>query len=142
MGDISRGQDYQLRLFDAEGELVRTIQPNDMTFGVDENRERQQRCGTRKQTPRQTVAGHSGTATFEREDFTLDDMVDAMIQNYLNGTPIDRIDIIQTIYIPEIGASRSYRYPNALFGWNDNAGGQTDPVSLTLEWTSEHREEI
>lgn len=136
----SRGEDYSIYILNTEGELLKTIQPQDMNFRPEENRERQERCGTREQPVRQTFMGWQGDATFEEEDFALDDLQDAQEQAYFNGEPVGDIEIIQNKYIPKKRATRTYRYYGVKFGFRQQVSGQKESATNQLEWQAKGRE--
>ncbi|MDZ7703182.1 MAG: hypothetical protein U5L04_01700 [Trueperaceae bacterium] len=142
MTGIARGEDYSLYILDPDGELLKTIQPNSMTAQPDENTERQERCGTREQPPRQTFMGWSGDAEFEKEDFALDDLLGKQMDAYFNGEPVGSVDIIQNKYIPKLGSTKTYRYIDAKFSVNESAGGQKDAVTQSYTWTAKRRVEV
>ena len=143
INEISRGSDVQVRVFNSStGELIRTWTPNSVSFGTDDNKERQTRLGTRRKPVRQTIDGHSGTMTFELEGNALFDLEDQLIAGYMNAEELLRIDIIRRIYNPTEGGSRIYKYPGAAFSLSEDIPEQDSPVSVTLNWMSEPRERI
>lgn len=142
MSEVIRGQDTTIEVFDVNGELVKTINPNGFTRNLDSDEERQQRLGERQETPRQVLHGFSGTSTFEEEDFVLDDLLDLLVAAYRNADVVFTINIVETVYSPKTGLSRTYLYPNAVFKVNKDTAGKNDPTKLSLEWTSEFREEV
>lgn len=142
MGESSRGSDYSLIFWGEDGQPILTIQPNQMSFELDDSRERQERCGTKKKPPRQEINGWRINAEFEREDFVFDDMVDAIQNSFFQGQKIARIDALQNIYIPEIGATRTYSYNNCKFGFRDEVGGQSERARIRIEGEAEEREEL
>lgn len=136
----AKGQDYQFLLLDGDGEIVKTISPNDMTFNLVETRERIERTGTRLSPIDQTISGWEGKATFDEEDFALDDLIQGIQDGYFSGQKIADMEILHTKYIPELGATRTYRYPGVKLGYNENAGGQKDKISKEIDWESGPRE--
>lgn len=138
MGEISRGQDVTIQFFQA-GELVLSLNPTTFDRNLDSTEERQTRLGEREEPPRQVLHGYSGTMGFEEESFVLDDVQDQMVTRYLNGEPVDTIDILESTFYPETGTERTYLYPDAVFKINKSAGGKNDPNELTLEWSSKLR---
>lgn len=135
----SRGEDYQIHIVGEDG-VIEIVQPDDMDFSPEQNRDRQERCGDRRQPVRQTFAGWSGSATFEQESFGLDDVIDSITGNYFAGEEVQDHEIYHTKYIPKLGATRTYRYYGVKFSVDESAGGQKDPVERTLEWDAEGRE--
>lgn len=138
----ARGEDYSIYLIDPDGGLVKTIQPMDMNFRPDEERSRQERCGTRRQPVRQVFRGWEGDATFEKEDHELDKLIDAQEQAYYNGQPIEDIEIVQNKYVPKSGTTETYRYVGVKLGYREEVPGQKEDVTQQLEWQAERREKI
>jgi len=141
MTGISRGEDYRIELVGDDGP-VKTIQPNDMNFNPEQSRERQERCGSREQPVRQTFSGWSGDATFEEEDFTADDLMDAQESAYYNGEPVPEFEIYHTKYVPKLGATRTYRYYGVKFHWSGSTTGQKEANENTLEWDAKGRKQV
>lgn len=136
----TKGQDYQFLLIDGDGEIVKTISPNNMTFNLSEERNRIERCGTRKQPVDQDITGWEGTAEFEEEDFVIDDLIQGIQDGYFDGLPIEEMEIMQTKYVPELGATRTYRYTGVKIGYEENASSQKERVTKNVPWTAVKRE--
>jgi len=137
---ISRGSDKQFRFYKARtGELVRTINPTSCSINLDSNVERQKRLGTRIKPVRQTVDGHSGSATFEIEGPVMQDIIDDIISNYLDGLSEYKVELFEREYYPATGTSRSYRYPGACFTVNTDNPETDSPSTVTVNFTTEPR---
>jgi len=136
----SKGEDHSILMFNDAGEPVRTIQPNDMSFQLDRSSNRQNRCGTKEKPPRDVINGWSGSATFEEDDFELDKLIDSLVNAYYAGQPIDRIEIMHTKYVPELGATRTYRYFGVRFGYTEDVTGQTEYTNKSVEFEATGRE--
>ena len=126
----------------ADGSIVKVWAAQSFDESTDANIERQQRLGTRKKPLRQTINGHSGTATFEVDGFDIHDMQDAMIEAYEAGEPEVKFEFYRRIYVPKIRASRNYRYPGVVFSTSESSPGQDDPTTVTINWQSETREVV
>lgn len=135
-----RGQDTRVELF-SNGDLVQTVAANNFSARLVMETERTQRLGSRREpVDSDGPRGYEGDLEFEMENFALEDLEDALIANHLDGQPIDKIDIIDTTYIPATGLSRTYVYPNAVFTPEKSVGGRRDPITKRFSWESELRE--
>lgn len=142
MGEISRGQDVTVQIFDGDGELVLSLQPTSFDRNMDSDEERQKRLGSRSEKPRQVLHGWSGTATFEEEGPVMDELVDLLQERYLNADAHLTIDILETTFYPETATEKSYVYPDAVFKINRSVADKDSPTEQTLEWTSDFRREV
>jgi hypothetical protein len=142
MGEISRGQDVTVQVFDLDGALVGILNPTSYSSNVDSDEERQARLGEREETPRQVLHGHSGNMGFEEEGPILDDILDAQISRFVNGDKVYTIDILETTYYPETGTERSYVYPDAVFKISKDVSDKSSPTERSVEWTSKLRKRV
>lgn len=142
MGEIGRGQDVSINVLDANGEIVLILNPTSFSRNLDSDEERQLRLGDREEPPRQVLHGYSGSMAFEEEGPVIDDLLDSMQAGYESASPVVTIDVIETMFYPENGTTRTYLYPSAVFKVNKDASGKSDPTELTVEWTSKLRREV
>jgi hypothetical protein len=139
MGEISRGQDTQIQIFNVDGELISILNPTTFSADMDSTEERQNRLGEREEIPRQILHGFSGSCGFEEEGPVLDDLIDAQVNGFLNGEKVHTIDILDTQYYPETGQERTYVYPGAVFKISKSVSDKTSAVDRSLTWTSKMR---
>lgn len=137
---ITRGSDKTFRFYNARtGEFIRALNPTSCSINLDSNVERQKRLGTRKKPGRQTVDGHSGSATFEIEGPEMQDLIDAIISAYEEGDEEYKIEIFESEYYPKTRTRRSYRYPGVVCTLSTDNPEQDSPSTVTLNFTTEMR---
>jgi hypothetical protein len=142
MGEISRGQDVTIQVFDNDGAIVAILNPTSYSANLDSDEERQVRLGEREETPRQVIHGYSGNMGFEEEGPILDDIQDAQVARYTNGETVYTIDILETTYYPKDGTERTYVYPDAVFKITKDASDKNSPNERSVEWTSKLRRRV
>lgn len=142
MGEIVRGQDVTVQVFDGDGAIVATLNPTSFSVNVDSDEERQTRLGEREEMPRQVLHGFSGSASFEEEGPILDDLIDTQQARFLAADKTFVVEILATTYYPETGTERTYLYPNAVFKISKNVSDKSSPTERTLDWTSSMRKLI
>jgi len=142
MGEIVRGQDVTVEMFDLDSELINILEAQSFEVNMDSTEERQQRLGNRSEKPRQVLHGFSGTIEFEEEDSALDDLMDTLTARFLNGEEVYTMNIVQTVYYAQTGTSRTYVYPDCVFKINRSVTGKADAATLSLEWMSDFREKV
>jgi len=142
MGEISRGQDVTVQMFNGDGEVVLILNPTSFSRALDSDEERQARLGEREETPRQVLHGFSGSMSFEEESAVIDDLLDKQVERYLNADKVFRIDILETTYYPETGTERTYVYPDAVFKVSKDVSDKSSPTDLSIDWTSKFRRQV
>lgn len=142
MSGRAHGSDYKLHVFQ-KGELVKVIQPNDMTVRANNQSDRIKRQGTTESTPDVRRDGWEVEGTFDVESFALDDAFDQQSQTYYDGQPVDRMEILQTKHVPKTGGTRTYRYTSAAISdYEESHGGQNEPGEISVTFMTGKRKQV
>jgi len=86
----------------------------------------------------QTQEGWEGNAEYEVKDSKIDEFMDALITQNLNGVGVDEVTIVDTEYYPD-GRSKSYVYYDVQCKMGKKLGSQTEKVMKTLDWQASGR---
>src|ERR1035437_9285035 len=82
--------------------------------------------------------GWSGTMEMETQDAHLEDLVDALVTQNLNGVGVDQVQIVDTENYSD-GTNRSYGYFDVQCKMSKKAGSMSDKVKKTLDWQASGR---
>lgn len=140
MSGRSKGSNYQVHLFTADGR-VEVVNANNFSKTKNIDSERIQRTGTTESEPDTEHNGWSIEAEFDREEFALDDVLDARVGEYHDGVEIEDMELVETISVPKLGgASRTYRYTKAAISdYSDDSGEQNDAATISVTFETGKR---
>ena len=143
MGGRSKGSDYRLRVFTDEGP-VQLVEANDMDFQPNVESGRIQRTGKTESEPEADHNGWQVQATFDRESWLADQLIDRQIEAYHAGEPHPAMEILQTVAVPKLqGATKTYRYKKVVItSWQDSVSGQNDAAEISVTFETGRREEV
>ena len=86
----------------------------------------------------QTVEGWSGNLALEVKGAEVDDLIDGLIQDNLNGIGVSEYSVIDTELYSD-GTSRSYVYFDIQFKMGKTIRGLNEKVTKTLDWQAAGR---
>lgn len=89
----------------------------------------------------QAIEGWSGSIDMEVKDAVVDDFIDALTQNNLNGIGVSDYTFISTENYSD-GTSRSYVYFDCQFKMSRENGGLTEKITKKLEFQAAGRTKI
>lgn len=89
----------------------------------------------------QSMEGWSGTAEMEVKDGALDEFIDALVTNNLNGVGVEEVNIVDTEFYPD-GQSQAYVYFDVQAKMSKSTGGLKDKVTKKLEWQASGRAKL
>lgn len=146
MSDFARGRDVSIELIgvDENGDeiLLPVGNPTSATFAMELTNERDARLGEYESDTTQVYDGESGQLVFKKDSHVLE-QIKSLIRNATkNRLPTPKFQIIRTINVPEIGTSRTVRYPNVVMGFSTNVSGKNDAVEETCDFMGGHAEDI
>lgn len=146
MSDYARGRDVSIEMIATDetgSEIVLPVgNPTSATFQMDVTNERDNRLGEYEADTTQVYEGESGQLTFRKDSHVLEE-IKTLIRNATRlRLPTPKFQIVRTIAVPEVGTSRTIRYPNVVMSFSTNASGKNDAVEESIDWMGGFAEEI
>ncbi len=89
----------------------------------------------------QTIEGWSGQLEMEVKDAGVDEFIDGLITNNLNGIGVSEYTFITTEYFPD-GTYSSYVYFDCQFKMSKDQGGMNDKVTKRLDFQASGRSRV
>jgi hypothetical protein len=86
----------------------------------------------------QAIEGWSGSMELEVKDASVDEFIDALVTNNLNGIGVEEITVLLTENYPN-GQTKSYVYFDCQFKMSKKAGGLKEKMTKRLEFQAAGR---
>jgi len=86
----------------------------------------------------QTQEGFEGNAEYEVKGPELDQFIDALITQNLNGVGVDEVNIVDTETYSD-GRQSSYVYFDVQAKMSKKVGGQTEKMTKSMDWQASGR---
>jgi hypothetical protein len=143
MAGRAHGSDYELHVFTEDGR-TNIVAANNFNKSPNVSTDRVKRTGTTESDVDPTHDGWQVEAEFDRESFAADDLIDEQERRYYEGVPIRRMELVEIVTVPGMGgASRTYRYVNAVISdYSDDSGEQDDASTISITFETGKREEV
>lgn len=132
-----RGHMGQFRIF-ADGQLQNIFDCTNVQVNQDSSFSRAFYVGNAVGEGDQTMEGFSGSADFEVKDAAIEDFVDALITNNLNGIGVSDYTFIITETYPN-GEQRAYVYFDVQWKYSRNQSGLNEKVTKKLDFQASGR---
>lgn len=138
MGNPSiRGHQGQFKIF-ADGELQNIIHITKVDVNQDSEFSRASYVGNPVSEGDQSVMGWSGSLDCEVKDSVVDDFIDALITNNLNGIGVSDYTFVVTENYGN-GSSKSHAYYDCQFKMSRSQGGLNEKITKRLEFQAAGR---
>ncbi len=132
-----RGHQGQFKIF-VDGALSKVIHFTKVNVALDSDFKRTYYVGQAVGKGDQAITGWSGSADLEVEDASVDDFIDALINNNLNGIGVSDYTCIFTENYAD-GSSRSYAYYDMQWKMSKDIGGLGDKMTKKLDFQASGR---
>jgi hypothetical protein len=133
-----RGHQASLKFLENGGEIAGLVETTKMEVSQDSSFSRSFYVGQRIGEGDQTVEGWSGSADFEVKDASVDDLIDALVTNNLNGIGVSDYSFVTTENYGD-GVSRSWVYFGLQWKMSRSLGGLNEKVTKRLEFQAAGR---
>jgi hypothetical protein len=132
-----RGHSGRIKLFKA-GELQNIVDITKADVNQDSSFMRSFYVGRTQGEGDQSIEGWSGTMDLEVKDASVDDFIDAIVNNNLAGVGVEEITVImEELY--DDGTVSAYVYYDCQFKMSKSQGGLTEKMTKRLEWQASAR---
>lgn len=132
-----RGHQGQLKFFE-NGQLVKIVDLTSIEVNQDSSFQRTFYVGRPVPEGDQTVEGWSGSADAEVKDASIDEFIDALITNNLNGIGISDYSMVTTELYAD-GTQKSYVYFDMQFKMSKRQSGLNEKMTKRLEFQASGR---
>jgi hypothetical protein len=132
-----RGHQGQFKIF-ADGALSKIVDVTKLSVQQESSFSRTFYVGRPVGEGDQAIEGWSGSADLEVKDASVDDFVDALVTNNLNGIGVSDYTFIVTENYSD-GSSRSYVYYDCQWKMSREQGGLNEKVTKKLEFQAAGR---
>ena len=135
-----RGHQGQFKIFE-NGQLTSIVDITNVDVSLDSSFIRTNYVGRALPEGDQAIEGWSGSLSLEVKDAAVDDFIDALITNNLNGIGINDYSFLTTEQYSD-GTSRSYVYFDCQFKMGRSNGGLNEKITKTMEFQASGRQPI
>lgn len=135
-----RGHQGQIKLYQ-NGALIELLTLTNVDINQDSSFSRAMYVGNPIPEGDQTVEGWSGSMDLEVKGPEVDQLIDALITNNLNGVGIDDMTLVTTEFYPD-GTQQSYVYIDMQFKMSRNQKGLNEKVTKRLDFQCSFRKAI
>lgn len=132
-----RGHQGQFKIFE-DGALSRIVDITKVSVQMESEFKRTYYVGKPVGEGDQAITGWAGSIDLEVKDASVDDFIDALINNNLNGIGVSDYTFIVTENYPD-GTSRSYAYYDVQFKMSREAGGLQEKITKKLDFQASGR---
>lgn len=112
-----------------------------VSANMDSNFSRSEYVGRPVPEGDQSVQGWSGQLEMEVKDASVDEFIDALVTNNLNGIGVSSYFFIITENYPD-GTTKSYVYSDVQFKMSRDAAGLSDKVTKRLDFQASFRQPL
>jgi len=135
-----RGHQGQFKIFE-NGALVNIVHITSVDLNQDSNFQRSFYVGAAQPEGDQTIEGWSGSVELEVKDSDVDEFIDGLTNNNLNGIGVSDYTFITTENYGD-GQSRSYVYYDCQFKMSRRQSGLNEKVTKRLEFQASGRQAL
>lgn len=132
-----RGHQGQFNLFE-NGKPAGIVNCTNVQINQDSSFDRSFYVGQATPEGDQSIEGFSGSADFQVKDASIEDFVDSLITNNLNGIGVSDYSFVVTENYPD-GQTRSYAYFDVQWKYSRNQAGLNEKVTKRLEFQASGR---
>lgn len=112
-----------------------------VSVSMDSNFSRSEYVGSPVPEGDQSMQGWSGQFEMEVKDASVDDFIDALVTNNLNGIGVQSYFFIVTENYPN-GESKSHVYSDVQFKMSRDAAGLSDKITKRLDFQASFRQSL
>ena len=135
-----RGHQGQFRLYE-DGALVDVVAVTSVDVNMDSSFSRQFYVGNNVGEGDQVVEGWSGSLDMEVKDAKLEEFIDALINNNLNGVGVSDYTFVVTDNYAD-GTSKSYVYFDCQFKLSRSQKGMNEKITRKLDFQASGRKAL
>lgn len=135
-----QGRDTQIRLF-RNGALIDIVEITQFESKEDADFKRSEYLGNTGTVGDTTFKGWSGSMEAETKNATIDDLIDALIEENLGRLNVDDITIQDTENYRD-GTKAAWVYYGIQLKYSKNAANRDDKVKKKIEWQADSRKRI
>lgn len=135
-----RGHQGQFKIFE-NGALVNILHLTSVDVNQDSSFSRAMYVGSALPEGDQSIEGWSGTAELEVKDSEVDEFIDGLVNNNLNGIGVSDYTFITTENYGD-GQTRSYVYYDVQWKMSRRQSGLTEKVTKRLEFQASGRQAL
>jgi hypothetical protein len=135
-----RGHQGQVKLY-RNGSLVNILTITNLDINQDSSFARSNYVGNPIPEGDQTIEGWSGSMDLEVKDAQADLLIDAIVNQNLNGVGLDDITVVSTEFYHN-GTSQSYVYMDMQFKMSRNQKGLNDKITKRLDFQASFRKAL
>jgi hypothetical protein len=137
MSSSIRGHKGEFRLFE-NGQLKNIVNCTSVNVAQDSSFSRAMYVGNPVPEGDQTHEGFSGSAEFQVKDSSIEDFIDNLIANNLNGIGVSEYTFIVSESYPD-GSLSSYVYFDCQWKYSRNQSGLNEKVTKRLDFQASGR---
>ena len=135
-----RGHQGQFKMFE-NGQLTNIVDITKVDVSLDSSFMRTNYVGRAISEGDQAIEGWSGSISLEVKDAAVDDFIDALVTNNLNGIGVSDYSFLTTEQYGD-GTSRSYVYVDVQWKMGRSNGGLNEKITKTMEFQAAARQPI
>lgn len=132
-----RGHQGVIKIFKA-GQQTGLVHITSADINQDSSFTRSMYVGAQYPEGDQSMEGWSGSMELEVKDASVDEFIDALITNNLNGIGVEEITVLMTENYPN-GQTKSYVYFDCQFKMSKRQGGLNEKMTKRLEFQASGR---
>ncbi len=132
-----RGHQGQFKIF-VDGALSDIIDIVKVAVNQDSSFSRTHYVGRPVPEGDQSIEGWSGSVDLEVKDASVDNFIDALVNNNLNGIGVSDYTYISTESYPD-GTSQSYVYVDVQWKMSKSHGGSNEKMTKKMDFQAAHR---
>lgn len=140
MNPSIRGHQGQFKVFE-NGDLRNIVNLTNVEVNQDSTFSRSNYVGQPTPEGDQSIEGWSGSIEAEVKDASIDDFIDALVTNNLNGIGVSDYTFITTENYSD-GSTRSYVYFDVQWKMSRRQAGQTEKITKRLEFQASGRQAL
>jgi hypothetical protein len=132
-----RGHQGQIKFFE-NGALFGIANLTNVDINQDSTFSRSNYVGAPEPEGDQAIEGWSGSTDAEVKDSSIDDLIDALVTNNLNGIGVSDYSFVSTEFYAD-GTTRSYVYYDVQFKMGRKQGGLNEKITKRLDFQASGR---
>lgn len=135
-----RGHQGQFKLFQ-DGSLTNIVDITKVSISQDSSFSRTFYVGKAVPEGDQSIEGWSGSLDLEVKDASVDDFIDALVTNNLNGIGVSDYTMISTENYAD-GSTKSYVYYDCQFKMSKDQGGLNEKITKKIDFQASGRQAL
>lgn len=135
-----RGHQCEVRLL-RDGQLVNIINMTKFSSKMDSSFMRSKFVGQSVPKGDLAIDGWSGQASFEVEDDSIEQFIDALVTGNLAGVGVSEYAVIDTETYTD-GSQASYLYSDVQWSYSKDVGSYDAKVTKSMDWQASFRQRI